>query len=573
MRTGLAALCTSLLAVLPAGLPARAAPTLPVDAGLPHLEQRGAATQLVVDGKPFLVLGGELRGTASSGLGFMDGVWPKMTRLNVNTVLLALGWDWIEPQEGRFDFTLVDGLIAGARKHDKKIIFLWFGSWKNGMSSFAPPWVKADQGRFPRVQVQEGLSVEILSPFSRANLEADKRAYVRLMQHIHAVDKAHTVLMMQMQNEVGINSDTRDRGAAANVAYAGEVPVALLQYMTANEAKLSTHLTKVWSAAGRLHAGSWSQVFGAGPAGEDVFSAWAFARYMDEIAAAGKAVHPIPVFINTALGRVNALPGQYGGGSPQFFTMDVWKAGAPSIDFIGPDVYAPNFDEYARNFHRPDNPLFIPESQGEASGVANAFFAFGAHSAIGYSPFGLDDTAWLLARSPEKGAPGTDELEKMPLAAGYAVLRNLTPMILEHQARGTIDGAWLNKDQPARDIALGDYVLHVELRRATRSQAYLAELGYALVMAIASDEFVIAGSDVQVTFTPRTPGPPIAGLADAEIGKFDGMRWLPERKRNGDDVLLNYRLAEQARLHQSGSGLRFLPGEPTIQRAKLYRYQ
>jgi hypothetical protein len=290
------------------------------------------------------------------------------------------------------------------------------------------------------------------------------------------------------------------------------------------------------------------------------------------MSAAGKAIYPLPVFINTALARVNALPGQYGGGSPQFFTMDVWKAGAPSIDFIGPDVYAPNFDEYAQHFHRVDNPLFIPESQGEASGVANAFYAFGAHSAIGYSPFGLDDTAWLLARSPEKGAPGTDDLEKMPLAAGYAVLRNLTPMILEHQASGTIDAAWLNKDLTARDIAMGDYTLHVELRRATRSQALLADLGYALVMGLGPDEFLIAGSDVQVTFTPRTPGPPIAGLADAEIGHFEGTTWVAERKRNGDDVLLNYRLAELARIHQSGSGLRFLPGEPTIQRVKLYRY-
>jgi Domain of unknown function (DUF5597)/Beta-galactosidase len=539
---------------------------------IPHLEKRGAATQLIVDGKPFLILGGELRGTASSGLGFMDTVWPKMSRLNLNTVLLALGWDWIEPKEGTFDFTLVDGLIAGARKHDKHIVFLWFGSWKNGMSSFAPPWVKADQERFPRVSVQDGQTVEILSQFSRNNLEADTRAYVKLLQHIKQVDSAHTVLMMQMQNEVGINSDTRDRSEAANQAFAGAVPEELMSYLVKNKDHLSTHLTKVWTAAGAKSSGTWAQVFGEGPAGEDIFSAWAFARYMDQIAAAGKAVYPLPVYTNTALGRVNALPGQYGGGSPQFFTLDIWKAGAPSIDLIGPDVYAPNFDEYARNFHRPDNPLFIPESQAEAGGVANAFFAFGAHSAIGYSPFGLDDTAWLLMRSPEKGAPGTDDLEKMPLALGYAVLRNLTPVILEHQAQGSIDAAWLNKDQPSRDIEMGDYILHVELRRATRSQIFLSELGYALVMGLAPDEFVVAGSDVQVTFTPRTAGPPIAGLADAEIGHYEGTRWVAERKRNGDDVLLSYKLADLARIHQSGSGLRFLPGEPTIQRVKLYRY-
>ncbi len=566
MKPGCSAICALLISF---ALPLCAQ----TSASIPHLEKRGVATQLMVDGKPYLVLGAELRGTASSGLKFMDSVWPKLTRLNINTVLLAVGWDWIEAQEGKFDFTLVDGLIAGARKNNKHIVFLWFGSWKNGISSFVPPWVKADQDRFPRVQVQDGQSVEIVSPFSRNALEADTRAYVKFMQHLKAFDTTHTVLMMQMENEVGINSDTRDRSDAANQAYTGEVPAELLRYMEQNKDTLSTHLTKVWAAAGNKRSGTWAQVFGEGPAGEDIFSAWHFARYMDHISAAGKAVYPLPVFTNTALARVNAQPGQYGGGSPQYFTLDVWKAGAPSIDFYGPDVYAPNFDEYARNFHRPDNPLFIPESQGEATGVANAFYAFGAHAAIGYSPFGIDDTAWLLMRSPEKGAPGTDDLENMPLTAGYAVLRNLTPMILHHQASGTIDAAWLNKDQPARDIAMGDYTLHVELRRATRSQAFLSELGYAMVMGLGPDEFLIAGSDVQVTFTPRTPGAPKASLADAEIGQFEGTRWVPERKRNGDDVLLNYRLADQARINQSGSGLRFLPGEPTIQRVKLYRYR
>lgn len=544
------------------------------DPGMPHLEKRGQATQLVVDGQPWLILGAELRGTASSTLVNMNGIWPELDRLNLNTVLLALGWDWIEPEEGRFDFSLVDGLIDAARQHDKRIVFLWFGTWKNGISSFAPAWVKRDTRRFERARLQSGRSVEIISPFSAAALEADTRAYVRLMEHLKAVDGRHTVLMMQIENEVGLNGDTRDRGEAGERAFEAAVGPELTRYLAAHRGGLGTELAQHWADAGSRTRGSWKEVFGDGPITDEIFMAWGYARYMEHIAAAGKAVYALPVFTNTALAEPwSRRTHPYPAGGPQYFLLDVWKAGAPSIDFNSPDVYAPDFDEIVAKFHRGDNPLFIPESAADAHGVANAFFAIGAHAAIGYSPFGIDDTAWLVNFRPDKGAPGTDDVGNTALAKGYAVLRNLAPAILAHQADGSIGAAWLNKSKTSQDIALGDYTIRVELRRSTRDQAYLSELGYCLVMALGADEFIMAGSDVQATFLPRTPGPDTAGIAAAEMGRFEDGRWVPSRKVNGDDILLNYKLAEQADARQSGSGLRFLPGAPAIQRIKLYRYQ
>jgi hypothetical protein len=292
------------------------------------------------------------------------------------------------------------------------------------------------------------------------------------------------------------------------------------------------------------------------------------------VAAAGKAAYALPAFTNTALAEPwSRRTHSYPAGGPQYFLLDVWKAAAPSLDFNSPDVYAPNFDEVVANFHRPDNPLFIPESAADAHGVANAFFAIGAHSAIGYSPFGIDDSAWLVNFRPDKGTTGTDDFENTALARGYAVLRNLAPVILAQQAAGRIGAAWLNKSKPSAEIELGGYTIRVELRRSTRDQAFLAELGYCLVMGLGTDEFLLAGSDVQATFTPRTPGPDTAGIADAEVGRYEDGRWVVARKVNGDDVLLNYKLAEQADERQSGSGLRFLSGAPVIQRVKLYRYQ
>lgn len=543
-------------------------------ASIPHLERHGAATQLIVDDKPYLILGGEIANTASSSLPYMETVWPKMTRLNLNTVLVAVAWAWVEPEEGKFDFKLVDELLAGARKNNQRVIFLWFGSWKNGLSSFVPAWVKTNQERFPRVTIASGHSVEILTPLSEAALASDSRAYVKFMEHLAQVDGRRTTIMIQMQNEVGVLGDSRDRGAAANAAFAAAVPAELLSHLAKNREHLSPALAKLWQDAGAKSGGTWTEVFGATPATDEIFMAWHYARFMGQMTAAGKAAYPLPVFTNTWIVQPEDKgPGDYPTGGPQPLTLDIWKAGAPSIDLNCPDIYLPNFDEQVASFHRADNPLFVPESRGDAAGVANAFYAIGAHASLGYSPFGIDHTGRLVALRPAAGTPQPDDLEKLPLARGYALLRDLSPLILQHQSAGTVGAAWLNKNKPTQPVVLGDYTLEVDLRRSSRDQSFVTELGYALILALSPDEFLVAGNDVQITFAPRTPGAPIAGIADAETGNVKEGKWIPGRKMSGDDILLNYHMAEQAAANQSGSGLRFGPDGPTLQRVKLYRYR
>lgn len=555
-------------------------------APVPALEKRGAATQLIVDGQPWLIRGGEVANTASSSLPYMDTVWPKLTRLNLNTVLVAVAWAWVEPEEGKFDFSLVDGLLAGARQNHQRVIFLWFGSWKNGLSSFAPAWVKTDQARFPRVQLASGKSVEILSPLSAATRDADTRAYVKFMEHLARVDSTRTTLMIQLQNEVGVLGDSRDRSAAANAAFAAAVPSQLTAHLASHQADLSPALAKLWTNAGAKTSGTWTELFGPSPATDELFMAWHYARFMGHMAAAGKAAYALPVFTNTWIVQPEDNgPGDYPSGGAQPLSLDVWKAGAPAIDLNCPDIYLPNFDDHVAAFHRPDNPLFVPESRGDSAGVANAFYAVGAHASLGYSPFGIDNTGRLLVLRPTPGSPQPTDLENLPLARGYAMLRDLSPLILPHQSAGTISAAWLNKGKPSTAIALGDYMLNLELRRSSRDHSFLTELGYALVLALGGDEFLIAGTDVQVTFTPRAPASAsssgassadnalIAGIANAETGTVVDGRWVPGRKMSGDDILLNYHLAQQADLNQSGSGLRFGPDGPTLQRVKLYRYR
>lgn len=527
---------------------------------LPHLRRQGDAKQLVVDGRPFLILGGELGNSSASSVDYMRPIWPKLVALNLNTVLAPVYWELIEPEEGEFDFALVDSLIRDARHHGLRLVLLWFGSWKNSMSSYAPLWVKTDQERFPRAQDSLGRGLEILSPFSEANRDADARAFAALLRHLREVDgRQHTVVMVQVENEIGMIPEARDRSDVANRLYEGPVPRELMDYLQRHRGTLVPELRERWEAAGFRTSGRWEEVFGPGPATEELFMAWHFARYVEAVAAAGKAEYPLPMFVNAALIRPGHAPGRYPSAGPLPHLLDVWRAGAPSIDFLSPDIYFPNFVEWVRKYDRPGNPLFIPEAgRAGAPGVAmNAFYAVGAHDAIGFSPFSIESIA----------DPASD-----PLRRSYDVLAQLAPLILEHQGRGTIAGFLpvvafdgVVDDTPQK-VTLGGYELTVSFRDpwaphfAEEAARQGVPVGGGLIIAVGPGEYVVAGSGIVVTFAPDGPGDPIAGIASIEEGRYEGGRWVPGRRLNGDE-------------NHQGRHLRIPPGEFGIQRLKLYRYR
>ena len=347
-----------------------------------------------------------------------------------------------------------------------------------------------------------------------------------------------------------------------------------MDYLQKNKGTLLPEFVKLWESAGNKTSGTWEEVFGLGTETDEIFMAWNYARYMDQLARLGKAEYPLPVFTNTWIVQPEDKgPGDYPSGGPEPMVLDVWRAGASNIDINAPDIYLPNFAEWCARFNRNGNPLFVPESRGDAVGVANAFYAIGQHSAIGYSPFGIDNTVRLIALRPDLNQQGPTEIENLPLPKGYAILRQLMPLILEHQGKGTMAAASLNAQNKTQTLKLGDYALNVDLNHNRRDPSQVAAFGYGLFIAVGPNEYVVAGQDVQITFTPITPGPPIAGLATVEAGTFVDGRWAPGRQLSGDDVLLDYNLAAAAAMNQSGSGLRFSGDGPSIQRVKLYRYR
>ena len=512
--------------------------------GAPHLETRGAATQLIVDGKPFLMLSGELHNSSSSSLDYMKPIWPKLAAMGLNSVVTPLSWELIEPAEGSFDFTLVDGLLAQAREQHQKIVFLWLASWKNGMSSYAPVWVKQDTKRFPRM-VRQDKEVEILSPMAKTTEQADGRAFAALMRHIKQVDaQDHTVVMMQVENEVGVLGDSRDRSETANRAFEGPVPEELTRYLKVHRETLYPDLKTLWDANGDKTAGTWAQVFGETSRADEIFMAWHYARFIHAVAAEGKGVYNIPMYVNTWLAEGSAKPGDYPSGCPEPWVVDVWKAAGPqagaSIDFYAPDLYAADFQEWCKRYHRDGNPLYMPETRGGAAGAANVFYALGEEAGFGFSPFGIED----------------EENAKGELAASYEAIASVAPLVLAHQAAGDLHGFVLDKAHPSVDFNLSGYAVHVALDQIFGHQA---DTGFGLIMATGKDEFLGVGKGFRVTLTPLDKAGKRAGIAAVDEGKFEDGKWIPGRRLNGDE-------------NDQGNGWRFSPRQVLIERVQLYRF-
>jgi hypothetical protein len=535
-----------------------AGPAAGADPSTPHLRRQGTATQLVVEGKPFLIRGGEVGNSAASNPAYLRPFWAKFANLNLNTVLAPVYWDLIEPEEGRFDFSTLDQLITQARDNRMRLVLLWFGSWKNSMSCYAPAWVKRDPERFPRATDRDGTRQEILSPFSTENRDTDARAFAAVQRHLRAIDgTAHTVLMIQVENEIGMIPSARDHGPEADRAFAAAVPAELMGYLAAHRDELAPELRAIWLGAGGKPAGTWPEVFGPGAAGQEIFMAWHFARYTEAVAAAGKKEYSLPMFVNAALIRPGHQPGQYPSGGPLPHLIDVWRAGAPSIDFLAPDIYFQNFSEWARRYRRSGNPLFVPEAMRSPEASVNGLYAFGAHDAIGFSPFGIEsigDTAGEL------------------LSASYGLVAQLEPLIVELQGRGMTAGLLSEgpEQRQPQQVSLGGYVLLASFERGTPPSladgVFVPSGAVAgppppsggLVLATAPDEFVVAGTAVTITFSSTAPGRRV-GILSAEEGRFAAGRWENIRWLGGDET------------HQ-GRHVRLEPGRFQVQRVRLYLY-
>lgn len=548
---------------------------------LPHWKKQGDATQLVVDGRPMILLAGELGNSSASSVGDIGRIFPKLRSMGLNTVLVPAYWDLIEAEEGKFDFSLVDEVIRQARQNELKVVLLWFGAWKNSMSCYAPLWFKKDCKKYPRCLTREGKPLEIASPFSENVFQADSRAFERLMRHVAETDsREHTVIMVQVENEIGMLEEARDCSEQADRLFAAPVPEALMEYLKDNKKTLHPWMLDRWQKAGGKTEGSWQEVFGPDIYTDEIFMAWHYAAYVERMIRKGREAYNLPMYVNAAMNSRGRKPGEYPAAGPLAHLIDVWRCAAPSVDLLAPDLYDSGFKNWTAQYRLPNNPLFIPEIRLEPNDGVRAFYVFGEHDGIGFSPFSIE------------GAPDTPDY---PLAKSYRVLSELMPLIVKYQGKGDMRGLLFDQQDKERTISWDKNTTLVCRHfftlpwdaRATDGSRWPE--GGGLVIRLAEDEYIVAGSGIVVEFKHpdelsaqvsrqlgedgfATAGGNETGKAVWNGGERIGLGPVDEVSVNPDGTLKYVRRFNGDQTHQ-GRHVHIGVDDFSILHVKLYRYE
>ena len=563
----------------------------------PSLVRNGNTAHIVANGKPMLMIGGELGNSSASTLDDVQRIFPHLQQLGLNTVLAPVSWELIEPEEGKFDMSTLDNILVEARKNELKVVLLWFGAWKNSMSCYAPEWFKRDVKRFPRAHTPEGKPVEEASSLSQNVLEADKRAFCKIMEHLRDNDQEQTVIMVQVENEIGMIDVPRDYSADATKMYQSAVPQQLIDYLNKNAKSLHPYITEKLAQAEKQNPAvgiknlknakakqlpTWPELFGKDIYTEEIFQTWTYATYVQQIAEAGRAIYNLPMYVNVALNSRDRKPGQYPSGGPLAHLIDLWHCGAPAIDVLGVDIYDKGYTDWLDKYHLTNNPLFIPEIRLEDKDAMYALFAFGHHGAMGFCPFSIEDyplyaTAsannWKemdLSQDDQLNAFSATAQSLSPIAATYRLLRQAEPLILEQQGTTDMEAVLLDNEHREQEIITPDGI------RLTVKHSY--SLGWepgaqdpiwpeaaCIILRLSKEDYLVLGSGVVITYTPSNAGTTWQkgdariGLAKCEEVTINEGKMQIVRHLSGDQT------------HQ-GRHVRIPVGQYQLQHFKLYKY-
>ena len=514
-RFSLAGIALIASVVLAIGLTAQA-----TDPMLPHLVRKDGRHALIVDGAPFLILGAQSNNSSAWPV-TLPRVWSAIEAAQVNTLEVPVYWEQLEPEPGKFDYSLVDGLLTGAREHKVRLVLLWFGTWKNGSQHYLPMWLKRQSEVCPRIIGKNGRRVASPSPHSPALLEADVKAFSALMRHLKQADSQHTVIMVQVENEPGAWNSIRDYSPTAQKLFTAPVPVELLKALGKD------------SRAG----GDWTAVFGKDA--DEFFHTWFVARFIGQVAAAGKAEYPLPLYVNAALRDPLTQPpaGTYESGGPTDNVLDIWKAAAPAVDVLAPDIYMDDSARYVKVldlYDRPDNALFVPETIGSPTGTRYCYTAL-AHGAIGWSPFGIDSPHRIFETTAGDAAPN-------PIAINTRALNPMMREIARLAFEGRLHAAVEEKGQVQQTLALGRWQAFITFGPPAFGYGKNPEgnpqpVGRVLIAQLGENEFLVTGHLCRVDFK-------IADAASSaqrdflrvEEGNYEGGAFRPARIWNGDET-------------------------------------
>ena len=494
---------------------------------IPQLVHKDGRYALMVDGAPYLMLGAQAH-NSSGWPAMLPKVWPAIEYLHANTLEIPVYWEQFEPRQGQFDYTVIDTILTQAREHRVRLVLLWFGTWKNGSQHYMPEWMKAEPERYSHLVDKNGRPVDSPSPFATASLEADTRAFTAFLRHLKAADSQRTVIMVQVENEAGTWGTLRDYSPAAQKLFEAPVPADVLKAMNKQAGTPSPN---------------WQDAFG--PEAEVCFHAWSVAKYVGQVAAAGKAVYPLPLYANAALRDPikPGAPGSYESGGPTDNVIPIWKVAAPAVDVVTPDIYLNDTAQYLKVlelYHRDDNALFVPETSGGAA-VARFFFSALGMQAIGYSPFGLDYSG--TPATPTAGARPQEEA-LAPTAQNYRLIAPMMRDVARLNFEGKLQAIAEEKDKPTQTLQFGKWNAAVSYGAARNGRAggNPEPIGRALVAQLKDDQFLVAGFSSRVDFRP-TGTDQRRQFIRVEEGTYENGAFKFIRVLNGDetDYGLNFR--------------------------------
>ena len=541
----------------------------------PCITEKGNQKVLLVDGKPFIMLAGEIHNSDSSSPAYMEQIWKIADDLGMNSLLLPVTWEMVEPVEGEFHFEVLDQLIDQAREYGMKIGILWFGSFKNAECMYAPEWVKRDLERFHRGQIVKGknkagrrvsptLPVTIpyttISYLSENAMQADARAFGKMMQHVCEYDEAEgTVITVQVENETGLLGNAREVSDEADAAFAGEVPQEFASYMRSHTEYMEEDVRAAVEAG--AEKGSWSEVFGA--VAEEIFSAYHVASFVEYVAKAGKDAYDLPMAVNCWLDKAADTPGDYPSGGPVARVHEVWDYCAPSIDVYCPDIYVPYFNKVCDRFVKSGtNPLYIPEAATHSYAAPRMVYTVGHYHAMCYSPFGFDDIGkpFSAAQGYLFGMDVTDPALKTPqnfeeYAVLGKILREAMPLLAERYGTTDLQAVCAEREaEKKKSLGLPEDMNPMErmlAEAAAATKMIFGDLGVSvgfggmmrprndgalLVCRTKENEVYMIGEQCDIQLFSADSEKMNLDILRVEEGTFENGVFVPGRRFNGDEA-------------------------------------
>ena len=509
------------------------------------------------NGEPIYVLGLQSHNSSNGAWELIDKSIQAVKLYHGNTLEVPVYWFQVEPEEGKFDLSVVEGLIKRVRDNGLYLVILWFGFSKNAGNTYLPEWAKEDAERFWSAVGPDGCAVPIVSPNCDAVYEADKKAFMALMQCIKNFDeKERTVIAVQVENELGLYNIDRCYSKKAQAEFDKGVPKEL------------EGITLEDSGAKR-NDNSWYGKFGRHA--HEAFSAWHFGCGVEKIAAAGKSIYPnMPLFANTMIGeiRMEVAGHSYSSGSPVGRVLDIWKAAAPSLSLIAPDIYQrfrSGYHRICRTYKRKNNPLFITETGTMGDGFASHIIhAAVDYAALGICGFGAESTL----DADMKLHP-----EAKKVAASMDIIKSMSPVLLKYGGTDKLFCLSQEEFQAHEYIKREKYHIQFNFSSETPSQRppgfprsfgtnlpvtnlgakdpdYYVQRGRAIVFEKDPYDFYLAGIGVAARFLLRTEvgdkfpviinqsrsATEVAALTIEEGHFTKDCEWVCDFKRRGDEL-------------------------------------